>query len=231
MMVVLDQQHGTRVRDIARFPVYLDSPAVASAARREHSPDGAGLVGPRPGRLEAIVARHDEQRAGGILWAQRRERLARYAEQLLDRQFGLEVATLAVAVLGERALRGPQVARRPADVLVLLPEREVAVEQDRMRDLEALNRGADRLLARRRTEAGAVRSDHDQSVIDVAFVPGLDVGEGAQRVRPAEVPELDQHWPAAQLVHGERGRIDPGRAGRECRRGDRVDRWAHGGRR
>ena len=54
----------------------------------------------------------------------------------------------------------------------------------------------------------------------VALVPGPQVRERAQRVDAAEVPELDQHRPAALLVHPQRRDVDPRQVARERRRGD-----------
>ena len=84
------------------------------------------------------------------------------------------------------------------------------------------------LVARGR-EAGGVHADDAQPGGGVALVPGLDVGQRPQRARAAEVPELDEDRPAALLVHPQRRDVDPGKARRERRRRDGVDRRPHRG--
>ena len=78
-------------------------------------------------------------------------------------------------------------------------------------------------------EAAGVHADHAQAVLGVAPVPRAQVGERAQRVGAAEVPELDEHGPAALLVHAQRRDVDPGQLPREGRSGDGVLGRAHRG--
>ena len=69
-----------------------------------------------------------------------------------------------------------------------------------------------------------------QPVGRVALVPGLDVGQRAQRVGAAEVPELDEHGAADLLVHAQRRDVDPRQVPGERRRGDACRRGrARGG--
>jgi hypothetical protein len=98
-------------------------------------------------------------------------------------------------------------------------------------DPQPLDRRDDVAGVARREEAAGVDADHAQSVAREALVPGLDVGQRAQRVDPAEVPELDQHGSAALLVHAQRRDVDPRQVARERRRRDRVLGGAHRGRR
>ena len=77
-------------------------------------------------------------------------------------------------------------------------------------------------------EPAGVDADHAQPVVRVALVPRLQVRERAQRVDAAEVPELDEHGPAALLVHAQRRDVDPRQLARERRGGDGVLGRAHG---
>ena len=98
---------------------------------------------------------------------------------------------------------------------------------DRVLDAQPRDGRAHGVLVARGLEAGAVHADDAQAVGRVALVPRLDVGQRAQRVGAAEVPELDQHRAAALLVHAQRRDVDPGQARRERRRRDGVDRRSH----
>src|SRR5438270_12339086 len=68
-----------------------------------------------------------------------------------------------------------------------------------------------------------------QTSSPVCLVPGLQVGEGANRVGAAEVPEVDQHGMAMQLVDAQRRAVDPGQAPRKLGGHDVIDRRSHGG--
>ena len=116
----------------------------------------------------------------------------------------------------------PQVARGPALVAVEVPDLQPRVDHDGVLDARAARRRARRLRVARAGEAAGVDADHPQPVGRVARVPGLEVGQRPQRVDAAEVPELDEHRPAALLVHAQRGDVDPrqppgnGGAGMAC---------------
>ncbi len=169
----------------------------------------------------------DEHRVRRVLGAQRGERLADDAEQRADRTLALGVGAFAVVVVGEHAARAPQVATGPARVLVVLPEREGGVEQHRRARcpdarLPPAPRPRRRWLAKPRRSARTRRRGPRRR--GVALVPRLQVRQRPQGVGPAEVPELEQHRPAAQLLHAQRLAVDPRRPGRERRRRDLVVR-------
>src|ERR1700683_1197348 len=86
-----------------------------------------------------------------------------------------------------------QIARGPATVLVLLPDRELAVDQHGVGYLQALDRVAYRLLGMGRRKAGTVNANHTQPIGGVALVPCLHIWQRPDRVWSAEIPELDQH--------------------------------------
>src|SRR2546430_14756040 len=88
-----------------------------------------------------------------------------------------------------------QVARRPALVAVDVPDLQLAVDDDRVLDAQSCDRLAHRVLVARGLEARAVHADYAQPLLGVAPVPLSDVGERAQRVDAAEVPELEEHRP------------------------------------
>ena len=96
-----------------------------------------------------------------------------------------------------------------------------------MLDAQPLDRGARGVLVTRGIEAGGVDRDDAQPRGLVALVPGAQVGEHSQRLHAAEVPELDEHRPAALLVHAQRRDVDPLQLPRKRRRFDRVDRRPH----
>ena len=84
---------------------------------------------PRTGRSRRPAGRRSARGSsapGVVLGAQRRERLALDAEQLLDLALGLRVGALAVVAASSAPSRVPQVARRPALVAVEVPQLELA---------------------------------------------------------------------------------------------------------
>src|SRR5437660_11705280 len=87
----------------------------------QDGPDAAGLIGPAVGARHVLALR-GEGGAGGVLGSHRRNGLPGDAQQLLNRLLGLLVAPLAVVKVEQTALLVEQVARRPAEVPVLLPD-------------------------------------------------------------------------------------------------------------
>ena len=155
--VVRDQLVGARVRDLD-----LDAVDARNAASLEDAPDAAGLVGTAVGAEHVLALRH-EQRARLVLGADRRDGVALDAQQLLDRQLGLRVGALAEVVFEQELIAVEQIARRPADVLVLLPDLVVDVDHDRVLDAEALDGGGHGVRVLRRLEPGRMNADHAQS--------------------------------------------------------------------
>ena len=198
---------------------------VQLAAAAEHRPHRACTVGPAVGA--GLVGRlgHD-QRARLVLGMHRPERLARGPQELLDRELGLGVGALAVVVLGQVPVAVPQVARRPALVVVGAPQLEADVDAHRMFDLQARHRRAHGRLVLAGREARRVNGDHAQAVGGVALVPRLDVGEGAQRA--GRTSPRTRPTPAARAVRPcAAARRWPRQACGEGRSGDVVDRRAH----
>jgi hypothetical protein len=109
----------------------------------------------------------------------------------------------------QRPLRVPEVARGPALVAVEVPDLQALVDHHGVLDAQALDRRDDVGDGTGGREAARVYADDAQPVAGVALVPGLEVREGAQRVDPAEVPELDQHRASALLVHPQRRDVHP----------------------
>ena len=128
------------------------------------------------------------------------------AEQLADLVLRLVVRALAVVHREQPQAPVEEVARRPRLVAVLLPQREVRVEQDGMLDAQPRDRGADLLGVLRRRIAAGMDGDHAQAGRGVARVPGLHVAQRAQRVGAAEVPELDEHGAPELLVEAQASR-------------------------
>jgi hypothetical protein len=193
----------------------------------EYSPDSARLVRPGVGTLLFLGLR-DEHRPRRILRTPRLERRLGHAQQLLNRQLGVLVAALAVVVVEQRPSRVEQVAGRPSQVAVQLPDLVLGVDHDRVGHLEPLHCSSDRIRVAGRREPRRVDADDPQASLRVALVPGPHVREGADRIWTAEVPELDQHGAAALLVHAQGGHVDPRQLGRERRGVDVVCRRAHG---
>jgi len=216
---MLDEREAARLRD-------RDRPAVGDHVARalQHRPHGARLVRAAVGARLVLRLRR-QQDPGRVLRPDRRHRLGLDAQQLLDLPLGLVVGTLAVVQRVQRAAGVPQVAARPALVAVHVPELELGVDHDRVRDRKPLDRAPDVLLVLRRGEAAGVDADDPQ--VRVALVPRLQVRHRPQRVHAAEVPELDQHRAAALLVHPQRRHVEPREPARERRRRDRVGLGAH----
>ena len=203
------------------LPLARTSPRPSSTAQTP-----PGLVGPGVGAgLVGGLGR--QQDAGRVLGAQRRHELALDAEQRLDLALGLVVGALAVVHRVERPAGVPQVARRPALVAVEVPQLEPLVDHDRVLDAEPRDGRDGGLGVARGLEAAGVDADHAQPVAGVALVPRRQVRQRAQRVDAAEVPELDEHRPAALLVHAQGRDVDPRELARERGRGDGLGRCAH----
>ncbi len=212
-----DQLVGAGVVDLDRHTVGDDR-----AGALEHGPDPAGLVRAAVGTGH-VVGLRDQQHAGLVLGPDRRQRLDVDAEQLGDRAFGLVVGALAEVVLEQQPVLVEQIAGRPAEVVVVGERLQLGVDQHRVLDPESLHGRGDVVGVGRWGKAGGVHTDHLQALVAVALVPCPQVGEGADRVGPTEVPELDQHGPAALLVHSQRLDVQPARLGWE-RRARRCDR-------
>ena len=125
----------------------------------KHRPHAAGLIRAAVGAGD-VLALGDQRGSRGILGTDRCERLTRGAEQLLDRQLGVTVAALAEVVLEQLVLGVEQIARGPAEVLVLIPDLMIDIDHDRVLDSHALNRGADLLRVVGGPKAGRVDADH-----------------------------------------------------------------------
>jgi hypothetical protein len=226
--LVLDQRvaAGMGNGDRAAVGAHLAG-AGSRAGRLEHGPHAARLVGSRP-RPRLLGRRLRDACAGRILAAKRLEGIGRDLQQFADLLLRLVVGALAVVHREQPQLPVEEVARRPCLVLVLLPEPELRVEQHGVLDPQPRDRRADLLgILRRRIRAG-VHGDDAQPGRGVALVPAADVVQRAQRVGPAEVPELDQHRPPELLVEAQRRDVDPLRLDREERGADPVGRGSHG---
>ena len=136
---MLDQGVGAGVLDFERAAVGRHRPATV-----EHRPHAAGGIGARVRALD-VLALLRQAGVGGVLGAERRDRLARRAEQLLDRELGVDVRALAVVVLEQAALPVPEVSGGPSEVVVQAPDLVLDVDDDRIRDAEALDRRSDRV--------------------------------------------------------------------------------------
>src|ERR1700683_4506776 len=163
-----------------------------SASPVQNRPYAPGFIG---ARIRArLVGRLDSQPVlRGVLRAQRRKWLEAHAQELLDRQLGVRVAALTVVVVEQPRSSVEQITRRPALVLVLLPQLQLAVDQHRVLDAQAGDSVPDRSLVARRVKAGAVHADHAQASLPIALVPSPHIRQRAQRVGATEVPELHQH--------------------------------------
>ena len=131
--VVRDQLVGAGGRDLDLSAVHGGDPIAL-----EDTPDASGLIRAAV-RPRHILGLRCEQRLCAFLGPYRRYRLAFDAEQLLNRQFGLRVAALAEVVLEQPLVTVEEVARRPPDVLILLPDLVIDVDHDRVLDPESLH--------------------------------------------------------------------------------------------
>ena len=108
----------------------------------------------------------------------------------------------------------PQVAPRPAGVLVVLPQREVGVEQHRMHDPQPRH-GVAHVRPRRRSprKPGECTDTTASPRSRVALVPRLQVGQRAQRVAAGRSPRT-RPAPAARAAPSisSGSRVDPRRA-------------------
>jgi hypothetical protein len=107
------------------------------------------------------------------------------------------------------------VAAGPALVPVLAPDQEIRIEHDGEGDLQPLDGLARHGGVAAERVTGRVDPDHAQPGVGVALVPGLQVGERADRVDPRGVHELDDNRPPELLVHAQERGADPVQAGRE----------------
>ena len=102
-----------------------------------------------------------------------------------------------------------QVARGPAAVAVLLPDREVGIEHDRVGDVELLDCRARHLGVAPNEYAGECTPITRSAELAVARVPLADVRQRPVRVDPGAVEELDQDRAADLLRHAQECNADP----------------------
>src|SRR4051794_14921638 len=143
--------------------------------------------------------------------------LALDAEQPLDDELRLLVASFAEVLVADDPVRVDEVERRPVVVVEGAPDLVVAVEHDRVVDPSRLRRAPhaiDFLLER---ELRGVDSDDDQSVASVGLRPGTDVRLLAQPVDACQRPEVDEDDVAAQVGGAEWLGVQP--------RGRSIETW------
>ena len=101
------------------------------AAAVEHCPHRARFVRAAVRSFDVLGLRR-EQCSRRVLGSKRLERCPLDPEQLLDRQLGLLVAALAVVIVEQLAVLVEQVASRPAEVPVQVPDLVLDVDHDRV---------------------------------------------------------------------------------------------------
>src|SRR4051794_4401679 len=115
------------------------------------------------------------------------------------------------------ALAIGDVVGRPVLVVELLPNRHVAVERDRPRDVVTFDCILHVLLDLLEVELGRVDPDHDEAVTRVAIEPRPQLRERPRAVDARVRPEVVEHDLSSQVVLSERTGVDP--------RGGRHRRW------
>ena len=192
--LVLDQQVRARVLDGELAPVRADG------AR----PPGRARPTPRPPRRVRRTARSRRSSEGTTSSRPGRPRAAAGAsgstsmpEQLADRALALGVGALAVVVVGEHARRRPTGSARASR---RSHSRARARSPCRAAPGARSPAAPPRRAPRPRPRSPETRAQWTDTTTSprsrVARVPRLQIRQRPQRVRPAEVPELEQHRPA-----------------------------------
>ncbi len=128
-------------------------------------------------------------------------------------------------MVADAALRVDEIMRRPVLIEEGAPDRVIAVDRDRIADLEVGDGGAHVLAALLEREFGRVHADHDQPLVAVFLSPGAHVRDRAQAVDAGIGPEIDQHDLALEPFHGQWRRVEPFHRAVERRRRQRpLDR-------
>lgn len=105
-----------------------------------------------------------------------------------------------------------QIHRWPCPGVVPFPIREIIVERNMIRNIEATDSFLDIRRLMLIIEFGRVNADDDQTAAGVSIVPLPQTRQSVSTIDSAECPKLDQHNLAAQIVPIELWRIEPGLA-------------------
>src|SRR5215211_5160469 len=119
--------------------------------------------------------------------------------------------------MADPSFRVRDVYGRPIPVAECAPDLVVAVERDRIPNVHVLRGPANIVDVPLERELGRVDADHHQPALLVLLGPGADVGEDAQPVDAGVRPEVDEYDLPAQVLRGERRRVEP--AGRPVETG------------
>src|SRR5262245_1901641 len=91
---------------------------------------------------------------------------------------------------------------RPATAGKGMPYLVIAIDDDGISQTKFPNAALNVRLVLRKGELWRVHADDGQSMIFIAFMPGLYVRQGADTVHTGVVPEVNQHHAPAQLADG-----------------------------
>ena len=133
---------------------------------------------------------------------------------------GERVVPLAEVHVAHDPLGVDEVFGGPVLIVVGVPGPVVVVHRDGVAHAEGLDRGLHVAHDVLELEFGRLHSYHDQTIVLVALVPGLDVRQGSLTVDARIRPEVHEDDLAAKLGHGERpvaGGVEPRGDVREVR--------------
>ena len=102
-----------------------------------------------------------------------------------------------------------EVERGPIVVRERLPDGVIVVDRDRILDARLAKRPADVLRVVLERELGRVHADRDEPVIAIGLRPGADVREGSEPVDTGVRAEVDDDDLPAKAVGRQRRRVEP----------------------
>jgi hypothetical protein len=128
---------------------------------------------------------------------------------LLNGPFGLLVAALAELVMANASLRVDEVERGPILIAECIPDREVVVDRNRIRNPHVFDCPPDVVQIMLERELGRMHADHHQPLILVFIGPCANVRKRAQPIDAGVRPHVEQDDLSAQIVGRQRAGIEP----------------------
>lgn len=126
--------------------------------------------------------------------------LTRLGEQFLYAFLRLSICAFTDMGKSNATALVNQIHRWPCPGIVPFPIREIIVERNRIRNIEATDSLPDIRRFMLIIEFGRVYSDNDKTAAGVSIVPLPQTRQFVSTIDSAERPKLDQHNLAAQIV-------------------------------
>src|SRR5579875_90830 len=140
---------------------------------------------------------------GGIFRAQWLEQGRKFkiwmqlVQQLLDNGFRFLVSAFTGMVGHNIAVHVDEVVSGPEVVMVGIPVLIIAVNEDRPGNAKPFHRLGHIVAIMCKPKLRCMDADNYKAIFGIPFVPGFEIGQGAQAVHTGVFPEINQHHMAA----------------------------------